>query len=98
MAHLQEIIGQVQRYLHCQICGRKFNLGEIKLRGFFDSTYFFQASCENGHLPLMMVFIATLPTKKVRFSGAKKIDYDEVIDAAGVIDSFHGEFSDIFRK
>ena len=100
MAHLQDIMAQVQKFLTCQICGRRFGLEEIKLRGYFDSTYFFQTSCENGHLPVMMIFVATFP-QKVRVSErgiGKKIDYDEVIDAAQVIDSFQGEFSDIFRK
>ncbi len=98
MAQLQDILGQVQRFLTCQICGRRFGLSEIKLRVFFDSTYFFQASCENGHWPLMMVFVASLPAKKFPTSKVKKIDYDEVIDAAGVIDSFEGSFRDIFQK
>lgn len=98
MAHLQEIIGQVQKFLHCQICGRRFAPEEIKLRGFFDSTYFFQAHCENGHLPLMMIFVASFPAKRFRVASGKKIDYDEVIDAAQAIDSFEGNFSEIFQR
>ena len=99
MPNLDEIIAEARRTLVCPVCGRKYDNSEIKLRGNLDNAYIIQTVCDNGHPPLVTIFIATArdgegPTFVLHKKPApvKKISSDDVIDGHLAIEEFNGDF------
>lgn len=91
MPNLTEIIQQIQRDLSCPICGKKFEIGEIKLRGLFDHTLIVQTICANSHMTLFMTTIK---------EGRKlaPISANDVIDIHKALENFDGNFASLWKK
>jgi hypothetical protein len=65
--NFQKILREIQRSVFCPICKKKYNLKEIKIRGFFDKTLILEVKCNNHNKPLKALFVAqpkTHSTKK----------------------------------
>lgn len=83
--NLHQIIEQIQKDLSCPVCSRKYEIGEIRLRGLFDHTLIIQTVCVSGHMTLFM----TTYRKKDK---PEKITSDDIIDLHKVLRSFDGDF------
>jgi len=90
MPNLTEIIQQIQRDLSCPICGKNYEIGEIRLRGLFDHTLIIQTICANGHLTLFMTI--------VKVQKQKPISTNEIIDLHKTLENFKGDFQKIWNK
>jgi len=56
MRSLQDEIRQVQGSLTCPICGRSFDLKDIRVRGFIQNlTIELSIVCERSHTPLILI-------------------------------------------
>lgn len=91
MSNLSEIIQQIQKDLSCPVCGKNYEIGEIRLRGLFDHTLIIQTICTSGHLTLFMTTVK---------EGQKKnpISSDDLIDLHRTLENFHGDFQKIWTN
>ena len=91
MLNLTEIIQQIQRDLTCPICQKRFDVGEIKLRGLFDHTLIVQTICAKGHLTLFMTTIK----EKVKLPA---ISANDIIELHEALENFNGNFEKLWNK
>ena len=94
MNSLPEIIAAAQKDLYCPTCGRSFNLNEIHIRGMFDHTVLLQTLCANGHVPVIMIFVASVSSKQK----IAPINSDDVIKAHSALKEFDGNFVSLWKK
>lgn len=92
MPNLGEIIRQIQRDLSCPVCGKNYDIGEIKLRGLFDHTLIIQTICSSGHLTLFMTTIKEYRQKKT------PITSDDLIELHQALENFDGNFQKLWNK
>lgn len=91
MSNLAEIIRQIQRDLSCPVCGKKYEIGEIRLKGLFDRTLVVQTVCANGHITLLMT--------RIKDSGKKEpISTNDIIDLHNALEDFDGNFQKLWSK
>lgn len=83
MSNLYKIVEQIQKDLYCPVCGKKFNVGEIRIKGIFNHTIIIQSICDEGHITLFMTKIHgnikdNQPITKIDISNLHKelIDFD----------------------
>lgn len=91
MPNLHEIIAQIQRELHCPICGKKYEVREIKLKGIIGQSLMIQTTCQKGHMTL---FVTTI--KKVNNSAP--INSNDVIELFRAIKNFDGDFHKLWKQ
>ncbi len=61
MRSLQDEIRQAHRDLFCPVCGRTFELKDIRVRSFFpNGAVELSVSCGRGHFPVIMLLPITL--------------------------------------
>lgn len=101
---IDQIINQAKNVLSCPVCNSKYLDGDIKLKGFFDNIYIFEAFCANNHEPTVVTYMANMQrlnqpigTYFHKISG-EQISKNEVIDAAIEIDKFDGNFETLFQS
>lgn len=92
MPNLHEIIAQIQRDLYCPVCGKNYEIGEIRLRGLFDHTLIVQTICTNGHVTL---FMTTLKKTEVSKS---PISSDDILDLHNALKDFDGNFQKLWNN
>lgn len=85
MPNMQEIIKQIQQDLRCPVCGNKYDLESIKIRGLIDKTVVVQAICKNNHPTL---FITSFHNK----SEYKALTADDLLDLHNELTEFDGDF------
>jgi len=88
--NLHEIIEQIQKDLTCPVCGRKYEIGEIRLRGLFDHTLIVQTVCVNHHLTLFM-------TTYRKQEKPQPIASDEILDLHRNLKNFDGDFKKLWK-
>lgn len=93
MPNIQEILKQIQRDMSCPICGTKFELKDIKIRGQFDHALVIQTMCTDGHLTIIMTIF-----KKQDKIPVKAIATDEVLDFSNCLNNFKGDFEKLWKK
>ena len=91
MPNLTEIIQQIQRDLSCPICGKNYEIGEIRLRGLFDHTLIIQTICSSGHITLFMTTIKK-DQKKI------PISTNDIIDLYKSLEIFNGDFQTLWSN
>lgn len=91
MPNLAEIIQQIQRDLTCPICRKKYDIGEIRLKGLFDHTLIVQTICTNGHLTLFMTTIRDQDVKP-------PVSTNDIIDLHESLERFDGNFQKLWSK
>ncbi len=101
---IDQILNQARNFLVCPACGGHFDLGSIRLRGFIDNTYIFQAYCANGHDPLAVTYLASLRRLEKPISAyfyplsGKEIDLKAVKSAESELNTFNGDFRSLWKK
>lgn len=93
MPNIQEIIKQIQRDLSCPVCGTKFAMKDIKVRGVFDHTLIVQTMCAGGHLTLLLTVF-----KKQEKMPTTPIITDEVLDFDNSLNNFKGDFEKLWKN
>ncbi|KKQ74088.1 MAG: hypothetical protein US94_C0014G0006 [Berkelbacteria bacterium GW2011_GWB1_38_5] len=91
MPNLHEIIKQIQKDLYCPVCGKNYEIGEIKIRGLFDHTLIVQTICDNGHITL---FITIFQTKEK----VSSISTNYVLDLSNTLEKFDGDFQKLWTR
>jgi hypothetical protein len=91
MPNLHEIIKQIQKDLYCPVCGKNYEVGEIRLRGLFDHTLIIQTVCENGHITL---FMTTYKKKEP----TEPIMSDDILDLHNGLVKFDGNFEKLWKQ
>jgi len=91
MPNLAEIIQQIQRDLSCPVCGKNYEIGEIRLRGLFDHTLIVQTICPNSHLTLFMTAFHSRPKMS-------PLSANDIIDLHHALEQFDGNFQRIWNK
>lgn len=98
MNNLITIIKEAQKVLFCPECKRRYNLGEIKLKGFFDNIYILQTSCANNHNPIIMTIIVhNHKEKRTLQSPQKYIGNQDIIQLNNALDNFNGDFKSLWN-
>lgn len=98
---IDHIINQARDYLVCPICGSHYLTDEIRLRGFIDNTYIFQALCAKSHEPLAVTYLASLHRLEKPIGtyfhslSGEKLTKDEEKQAEEFFNRFDGDFSKI---
>lgn len=92
MSNLHEIIKKIQKDLYCPVCGKNYEIGEIRLRGLFNHTLIIQTICDSGHVTL---FMTTYQKKEER---VETITTDDVLDLVNVLEKFNGDFETQWNK
>ena len=101
---MDQILKQARNHLVCPVCNGQYKLGEIRLRGFIDNTYIFQAFCERGHEPMFVTYLASLHRLEKPISShfhvlsGNKITQKEADEAKDLFSSFDGDFQKAFKK
>lgn len=95
MHNFNDILEQIKRQLHCPVCGKKYELGEIKLRGSFARTLVIQTICPGGHSTL---FVTDTRNPKEVTENKKPIITDEVLDLHIALKKFNGDFEKQWQK
>ena len=93
MPNIQEILKQIQRDMSCPVCGAKFAMKDIKVRGAFDHVVVIQTMCAEGHLTLFMTVF-----KKQEKIVAHPLVNDEVLDFSNAINHFNGDFEKLWKN
>jgi C4-type Zn-finger protein len=90
MSNLPEIIKQIQRDLACPICGAKYEISQIKVRGAFEQVLIIQTTCSDGHLTVFMTIFneQDKQNKEVKIA----ITTNEVLDLSNSLTKFNGDF------
>ncbi len=108
MDRFQHIIKMAQKLLSCPICKRKYNIEEIKLKGWFENIYFLQANCFNNHKPVsIFVVISNKPINqdivkafesynKNYTSNINKHTFSQLLTKE--INNFDGDFEKLWKK
>ena len=91
MNNIHEIIKQIQKDLYCPVCGKNYEIGEIRLRGLFDHTLIVQTVCANNHMTLFM----TTYDKK---NNKKSVSSNDILDLHNALGGFNGDFEKIWNK
>ena len=91
MKSIHEIIKQIQKDLYCPVCGKNYEIGEIRLRGLFDHTLIVQTVCANNH---MTVFMTTYEQK----NNINPVSSDDILDLHNVLSRFNGDFDRVWNK
>lgn len=86
MPSIGEIIKQIQKDLCCPACGRKYEIGEIRLKGLFNQTLIVQTICTNGH---MAIFMTNFKKERVE---EKPISTNDIIALHQALEKFDGDF------
>lgn len=101
---IDQIINQAKHVLNCPVCNSRYLDGDIKLKGFFDNIYVFEAFCANNHEPTTVTYMANLQrldkpveTYFHKISG-ERLSEDDVLDASASIDKFDGNFEAHFQN
>lgn len=92
MPNLHEIIAQIQKDLYCPVCGKNYEIGEIRLRGLFDHTLIVQTICDSGHVTLFMT------TLKNKFQEKVPVSTNDILDLHNALENFDGDFQKIWIK
>jgi len=101
---MDQILSQARNYLICPVCNRQYEIGEIKLRGFIDNTYIFQAYCSKDHEPLIVTYLASLhrlekPISAYFHTLSGEVITKQIVEQANkTFDEFDGNFSNVFRS
>ena len=97
MPNMPELLKQIQRDLACPICGRKFELSGIKIRGMFEQVLIVQTTCSEGHLTIFMTFLQE-QAKEDNTKVLPPLTIDEVLDLTNKLKKFNGDFEKIWVK
>ena len=93
MPNIEKILKQIQKELSCPVCGRKFEINNIKLRGSFGQTVVVQTNCTEGHITLFM----TTFDKKTELE-KESISADDVLNLTKRLEDFNGDFETLWTK
>ena len=77
----------------CPVCGRKFDLAQIKVRGSIDPVMIVQTTCSEGHLTLFMTVFT-----KTKKEAQPAIVNDEVLDLSNNLKKFNGDFQSLWPR
>jgi len=92
MPNLHELIAQIQRDLYCPVCGKNYEIGEIRVKGLFDHTLIIQTICESGHITLFMTSF------KAKAEKDHPLTTNDVLDMTNAIEKFDGDFTALWKK
>jgi len=83
MRSLQDEIAEIQRELNCPICSRTFELRDIQLKAFHDSTNVeLSVICNRGHFPVILL----VPVNLKEIAKAGPITKKELKQAYGSLE------------
>lgn len=104
MNNLERIIAEARKKLVCPVCGRSYDASEIRLRGFLDKAFIIQTVCNNGHMPLVTVFVATaqpgstpVVKQQTPLVSHDKVTINDVIESHTILENFTGDVSELWR-
>ncbi|MBI4185641.1 hypothetical protein HY524_01150 [Candidatus Berkelbacteria bacterium] len=86
------IIARAQQELSCSVCGRKFEVNEIKVRGVMDTHYLVQTACHRGHNPILLLYVMSIQPRPTN-----ALSTDDVLDLHQALKGFNGDFKTAFR-
>lgn len=89
---MSEIIKQIQRDLSCPVCGKKYELNQIRVKAVFEQILIIQTTCPDAHPTLLMTIYKHLPEKV-----AQALSSDNVLDLSNNLNDFNGDFEKIWK-
>ena len=92
MLNITEVIREIYKDLYCPVCGKKYRIGELKIRGVADRALAIQTSCSNGHNTL---FMTTL--KEVGYV-TQPISANDCISIHQLLGKFNGDFKELWKQ
>jgi hypothetical protein len=96
MHNIQQLIEQAQSVMTCPECGRHYEAGEIKFKGFMDHTYILQTTCSNNHAPIFTTWITSyVPTLSDEVA---PLQDDHVLALHKALEAFDGNFKALWSK
>lgn len=95
MNNLLNILREAQKNLFCPVCKRRYDIAEIKLKGFFDNIYLLQTECANNHQPVNLSIIVY---NNQSSDLSKKTNINNNFSGFNQqIDNFNGDFESIWK-
>ena len=91
MPNLVELLAQIQRDLYCPVCGKNYQVGEIRLKALFDRTLIIQTICASGHMTLFM-------TNFKKEQAKKPLSTNDILDLKNALSSFDGDFQKAWKR
>ena len=92
---MRDILRAAQEDLSCPVCGRQFELDELKIRGAFESQYLVQAACQRGHSPTLTLYVVVSQDDRIK---TPCVTTDEVLDLHNALKAFDGDFKSVFTQ
>lgn len=86
-----EIIRRAQQELACSVCGRRFEIEEVHVRGVMNDHYLIQTSCRRGHNPAILLYVVGNKT-----ISTDALSTDDVLDLHQALKTFNGDFRSAF--
>ena len=92
---MDDILRIAQEDLACPVCGRQFELDELKMRGAFEHQYLVQATCQRGHAPTLTLYVVSDRNEQ---AAVPRVTTDEVLDLHNALKVFEGDFKSVFAQ
>lgn len=96
-SHVDGMLDQAQSALTCPVCHRRFERGELRLRGMFERHGIVQASCSEKHNPTVVIFIADEHGSKQKVL-QQPLTKQDVFDLHQALKTFDGNFRKHLNK
>lgn len=97
---LLKLIKQIQKNITCPICGRHFNIDEIKIKYILDEIAVINLSCNNKHQPIQTIHVIILENKNKSINRNQENFISDknkkIINKQ--IEEFDGDFIKLWKK
>ena len=105
----EHFVKKLMSTMKCGICGKNYEVDNIKVLGRSDDTWFLSAACSDCDSKAMVAAVIKknkppeivsdlTRTETVKFAQAGTIDVDDILDLHDFLNNFDGDFSNLFNQ
>ena len=105
----ERLIKKLVTVVKCSACGEHYQLGNIKIVGHQDDTWFINVSCPACHRQSLVVAVITkdktqniindlTEAELIKFAQRNTINTDDILDLHDFLKDFDGDFNKIFSQ
>lgn len=91
---LKKVLYTIYKNIRCPSCGKKYQFGQIHIKGYFNNLCFLQLECHD-HLPLFATI--AIPQKSDPKPESSNINSDHILQAYDTLNKFKGKLSDLIK-
>lgn len=96
---IENILRQLYKSVACPVCKRKYQYGEIKLRGELNNNFILEAACSNNHEPTITLIVVKYDIKSPRTNSpmVNSISLKDKYQLRIFLNNFNGDFKSLFN-